>query len=205
MDSRIIIFTRYPIPGKTKTRLIPVLGAEGAAALHRCMTEHTVRVVRNLAQALDFSIEVRFSEGNIGLMSQWLGEDHIFREQSGSDVGDRMWRAFREAFEDNFRRVVIVGCDCPGIHETILETSLDLLKEKDLVLGPANDGGYYLVGMRKPHRELFVDVSWGSDRVLAQTLVIAREQGLSVSLVSALDDIDRPEDLNKLNAEEWIA
>ncbi len=202
---KIIIFTRYPAPGKTKTRLIPALGADGAALLYRNMTQHAMDVVKGLAKTRDFSLEIRYYEGNRELISKWLGIELFYREQTGPDLGERMWRAFQDAFQEGRTRVLIIGCDCPGIHGEILETALERLAEYDLVLGPANDGGYYLVGLSTPCRPLFRNVTWGSNEVLAQTLTIARECGLSVGFVDALDDIDRPEDLLRLNAEKWMA
>ncbi len=205
MDSKIIIFTRYPEPGKTKTRLIPALGADGAARLYRQMAEHTVRVARKLIETRGVSLEVRYNGAAKDTMSSWLGDDLTYREQTGNDLGDRMWLAFRDAFDDGFTRVVIVGCDCPGISTDILDAAVERLTNWDLVLGPANDGGYYLMGLQKPHQELFRNVAWGTDRVLGETVGIARYLQLSVIFVSALDDVDRPEDLLKFESERWIA
>jgi uncharacterized protein len=203
--SKIIILTRYPEPGKTKTRLIPALGPDGAADLYRRMAEHAVGVARDLAQVRGVSLEVRYEGASEDLMNSWLGSELLFREQSGSDLGARMWRSFQDAFDEGFSRVVIVGCDCPGMSGAILDTALERLANWDLVLGPANDGGYYLMGLRKPHRELFRNVAWGTDRVLDQTVGIARRLQLSVIFVSALDDVDRPQDLLKLESERWVS
>jgi uncharacterized protein len=205
MDSKVIIFTRYPEPGKTKTRLITALGPDGAARLYRQMAEHTVGTARNLTRARNVSLEVRYEGASKDLMSSWLGHDLDYREQTGNDLGDRMWWAFQDAFDDGLTRVVVVGCDCPGINVDILDAALEQLANWDLVLGPANDGGYYLIGLRKPCQELFRSIAWGSDRVLDQTLGIARCRQLSVFFVSALNDVDRPEDLLKFECEKWIA
>jgi uncharacterized protein len=205
MDSKIIIFTRYPEPGKTKTRLISALGPDGAATLYRRMAEHTVGVARELAQIRGVSLEVRYHGATKDLMSSWLGDDLDYREQTGHDLGARMSRAFEDAFDDGFTRVIIVGCDCPGISIGILDTALERLTEWDLVLGPANDGGYYLIGLREPHSELFRNVAWGTDRVLDQTVGIAHYLQLSVIFVSALDDVDRPQDLLKLESKKWVS
>ena len=205
MTSKIIIFTRYPEPGKTKTRLIPALGPDGAADLYRQMAEHTVGVARDLAQVRGVSLEVRYEGASEDLMNSWLGDELLFREQSGSDLGARMWRSFQDAFDEGVSRVVIVGCDCPGMSGAILDTALERLANWDLALGPANDGGYYLMGLREPHPELFRNVAWGTDRVLDQTVGIARHLQLSVVFVSALDDVDRPQDLLKLESERWVS
>jgi uncharacterized protein len=205
MDSKIIIFTRYPEPGKTKTRLIPALGQDGAATLYRRMAEHTVGVARDLAQVRGISLEVRYEGASEDLMNSWLGDELLYREQTGSDLGARMWWSFQDAFDDGFSQVVIVGCDCPGMNVAILDAALEQLRNWDLVLGPANDGGYYLMGLRKPHRELFQNVAWGTGWVLDQTVGIARSLQLSVILVSALDDVDRPQDLLKFESKKWVS
>ncbi len=113
MVERIVVFARYPEPGLTKTRLIPALGREGAAELHRRMTEHTLSRVRSLMRIRAVSIEVRYVGGDRTKMTHWLGSDLTFRQQRGANLGSRMAGAFRKAFQDGAKRVVIIGTDCP--------------------------------------------------------------------------------------------
>ena len=195
MTETLIVFTRYPEPGKTKTRMIPALGAEGAANLQRQLTEHTLKQVEKLKSIRLISSEFHFTGGNKQLMREWLGENLIYYPQQSGDLGQRMYSAFAQAFATGSKRVVIIGIDCPDINELLLNQAFDLLKNKDLVLGSAEDGGYYLIGLSCLFMQLFKDISWGSDRVLEQTTNIANKLGLNFDYLTTLNDIDRPEDL----------
>ncbi|MGO8878002.1 MAG: TIGR04282 family arsenosugar biosynthesis glycosyltransferase [Desulfomonilaceae bacterium] len=199
VSARIIVFTRYPEPGRTKTRLIPLLGAKGAATLQGKLTEQVVSVVKRFSRSCNVSMEIRYNGGCVDLMSQWLGDDLLYRRQTGVGLGAKMYQAFQDAFEEGCARVVVIGADILGISESILGGALDCLAEHDLVLGPANDGGYYLLGLRAPQPELFREISWGSGEVLRETVELAREFGLSLGFVKALDDVDRPDDIHKFN------
>ena len=123
-------------------------------------------------------MEVRYEGGNRRLMEQWLGSHITYRSQSLGDIGSRMAKAFSQAFTKGKTRVVIVGSDCPGITETTVRAAFDLLDQFDLVLGPANDGGYYLIGLRQEESKLFEDVPWDTAEVGARTLEIADQLGL---------------------------
>jgi rSAM/selenodomain-associated transferase 1 len=201
-SARIIVFTRYPEPGKTKTRLIPLLGARGAATLQCKLTEQVVSLVKRFSRSRNVTMEIRYNGGSVDLMSQWLGDDLLYRKQLGGDLGARMYQAFQEAFAEGCARVIVVGSDILGFSESILQDALDCLAEHDLVLGPANDGGYYLLGLRASQPELFREISWGSAEVLRETTELASQLGLSLGFVKALDDVDRPEDIQKLNLYE---
>ncbi|MEH1780190.1 MAG: TIGR04282 family arsenosugar biosynthesis glycosyltransferase [Nostoc sp.] len=191
----LIIFTRYPEPGKTKTRLIPVLGIVGAANLQRQMSEYTIFQVQELQKAIDISMEVRFAGGDSQLMEDWLGLDLVYRSQSKGDLGLRMARSLFEAFQSGMEQVIIIGTDCPGVNAQILATAFEKLDAFDLVLGPAIDGGYYLIGLRQPIPELFVNIDWGTNGVFQKTVDIAQKLNLSYVNLSPLADVDRPEDL----------
>ena len=192
---RLIIFTRYPEPGMTKTRLIPVLGPEGAADLHRRMGEHTMAWARFLQTHSPVSVEVRFAGGDENLLRQWLGPDFLYHDQGRGDLGERMARAIADSFQSGGERVVLVGTDCPGLTGVLVQRALELLKSNDLVLGPASDGGYYLIGVRRIVPQLFSEILWGTSEVLEKTLRIADKMQLRVFLLEPLDDVDRPEDL----------
>ena len=194
-SERFILFTRYPEPGKTKTRLIRVLGPHGAADLQKQMTEHVLARTTGFVDERGVDLEVRYEGGNRGLMEKWLGSHISYRSQGRGDVGTRMAQAFSQAFNQGKKRVVIVGSDCPGINEATVRTAFDLLDQFDLVLGPANDGGYYLIGLRQEKPQLFEDVPWGTAEVGASTLEIANRLGLRWVKVEPLDDVDREEDI----------
>jgi rSAM/selenodomain-associated transferase 2/rSAM/selenodomain-associated transferase 1 len=200
-SERLILFTRYPEPGKTKTRLIPVLGPHGAADLQKQMTEHVLARTGGFVGDRRVDMEVRHEGGNRGLMEKWLGSHISYRSQGRGDVGTRMAQAFSQAFNQGKKRVVIVGSDCPGINEATVRTAFDLLDQFDLVLGPANDGGYYLIGLRQEKPQLFEDVPWGTAEVGARTLEIAIQLGLRWVKVEPLDDVDRAEDIEVWESE----
>ena len=194
---RLVVFTRYPVPGETKTRLIPALGAEGAAELQRDMTEHTVKIALS---SEGLSVEIRYAGGTQERMEEWLGTEVQCREQAAGDLGERMSEAFAAAFSEEVDRCVLIGTDCPEIAEGILRAAFDALGRHDLVLGPATDGGYYLIGMRRTAAEravpaVFRDIDWGSGDVFHSTLAKVEELGLRCALFAPLDDVDRPEDL----------
>ncbi|MFN6518104.1 MAG: TIGR04282 family arsenosugar biosynthesis glycosyltransferase [Nostoc sp. CreGUA01] len=192
----LIIFTRYPEPGKTKTRLIPVLGSVGAANLQRQMTEHTIFNVKELQTVIDISVEVRFAGGNMELMQQWLGLDLVYQSQGEGDLGSRMARSLLQAFQSGAEKAIIIGTDCPGLNAQILATAFEKLHTFDLVLGPALDGGYYLIGLRQTIPELFANIEWGTAQVFQKTVEIAQKFNLSQINLIKLADVDRPEDLS---------
>nr|WP_290226107.1 TIGR04283 family arsenosugar biosynthesis glycosyltransferase [Trichocoleus desertorum] len=192
---RLIIFTRYPEPGKTKTRLIPALGPERAAILQQRMTEHTLAQAQLLQASSAIALEVRFTGGDRYLMRSWLGTELAHRSQGEGNLGQRMTQAFQSAFRAGMQRVVIIGIDCPDLDAIILSKAFQELQQHDLVLGPATDGGYYLIGLRRFVPELFQDIAWSTDRVWQQTIAIAQQHHLSVGSLPPLDDVDRPEDL----------
>jgi hypothetical protein len=199
MTEHLIIFTRYPVPGKTKRRLIPALGPEGAAHLQREMTLHTLAWAKELIGRPGGCVEVRFAGGDESLMRECFGSEFPYRPQGDGDLGRRMGRAFCDAFRSGAARTVIVGSDCPQLCAEMVRTAFDRLAEHDLVLGPATDGGYYLIGLRGEVLRLLDDMPWGTSDVLDKTLQMAARLGLSVAQLRPLADVDRPEDLEVFN------
>lgn len=194
MKDCLIVFTRYPDPGRTKTRLIALLGAEGAAKLHRQLTETVITQVKELQ---DILIQVHFTGGNQQLMQEWLGENLTYQKQTEGDLGQRMATAFETAFNNGMEKVVIIGSDCPTLNDQIIASAFAALSQNELVLGPATDGGYYLIGLKRLIPELFSGINWGTSEVLQQTVEIAGNLNLAVAYITTLSDIDRPEDLEK--------
>lgn len=190
---RVIVFTRYPEAGKTKTRLIPVLGAGPAAELQRRMTARALRHAEEAAGPGDV-LEIRYAGGDADLMRRAFGERR-YRGQGGGDLGRRMLRSLEEAFSQGSDRVVVIGTDCPDLDGPLVREAFDLLAENDAVIGPAEDGGYYLIGLSRPVPELFDRLPWGTGRVLRRTLAVASGLGLRVAMLRRLQDVDRPADL----------
>ncbi len=194
----IIVFTRFPEPGITKTRLIPALGPEGACRLQREMTEKMVAQVQQLKKSYPLMMEIHFSGGSRELMADWLGRDLEYEIQGAGDLGSRMGRAFQQGFRKGWKQVTLIGSDLPDLTPSIIRESFARLADHDLVLGPARDGGYYLIGLKTPRPELFgSSIVWGTGEVLKNTLTAADRLGLKTALLTMLRDVDRPEDLTE--------
>lgn len=205
IPEKLIIFTRYPEPGKTKTRLIPALGAEKAANLHRQLIQNTLNQAQNLTKNRPVEVEVKYAGGSQELMQKLIPPPINCSPQSQGDLGERMKNALAENFSEQKQRILIIGTDCPGLDNHRLTQAFDQLYHHDLVLGPALDGGYYLIGMQRTIPELFRKIDWGTELVLQQTLAIAQHLNLSYSLLDPLADIDRPEDLTLFNFEAKLS
>ena len=195
---RLILFTRYPEAGRVKTRLIPALGAEGAAMLHRRLVSHALSAAEAWRSSVSGELEIRFDGGDEEAMRQWLGEGMVYRQQGGGDLGERLARAFEESCREGGKATVVIGSDCPALGPAQLGKAFRALSEKRVVLGPATDGGYYLIGLTRQVPELFHGIEWGTGSVLAKSLGILAGLKIEPFLLEPLDDIDRPEDLKVL-------
>ncbi len=150
------------------------------------------------ALALSCDIEVWYAGGSEELMQNWLGTDLLYREQPSGDLGDRMCAAFRSAFDQDYQSVMIVGTDCPGLTTALLIEGFAALQSRVVTIGPAIDGGYYLIGLQWLVPELFKGISWSTATVLQETLQAADRLNLDLMLLPCLHDIDTPEDLKYL-------
>jgi hypothetical protein len=196
VKNRLIVFSRYPLPGHAKTRLIPALGATGAASLQRKMTEHCLQNVAHL-QTPNRRIEIHYTGGTQRQMHRWLGHNFTYRQQSPGNLGQRMERAFRDSHTAGCDRTVIMGTDCLELSGPILEKAFEKLDAHDLVLGPSADGGYYLIGMKKPVN-VFSGIEWGQGSVLTDTLRLAEQKGQNCAMLEVLSDVDHPKDLQNM-------
>jgi len=194
-QEQLIVFTRYPEPGTTKTRLAKALGNKGAADIQKKLTELTLVQARQFLHLRPAEVVVYFEGGSLELVRSWLGPDLHYLAQGNGNLGQRMANAFTAAFKHGYKRIVMIGTDCPDLQASHLAQAFALLCHKDLVIGPATDGGYYLIGLRLEEKALFKEVPWGADTVLAKTLTIAKQKGLSTDFLETLSDVDRPEDL----------
>jgi len=189
------VFARFPEGGKVKTRLIPALGPERAAALHAVLTRRTLDVTRRFCRDRLCDLEIQFAGGDVLRMQSQFGSENQYSTQHGADLGERLEHAVAMAFAAGTGRVMVIGTDCPEIEPARLEEAFARLSHSDLVLGPAIDGGYYLIGMQDHHAELFRGIDWGTEHVLRQTIEKARRSRLRVSQLPPLSDVDYPEDL----------
>ncbi len=194
---RLIVFTRCPAPGRTKTRLIPAIGAVRSAQLQREMTVGALDRARQLRRTTRVEIEVRYAGAALGRMRRWLGRDVAYAAQGDGDLGERMKRAFDEAFGAGCGKVVLVGTDCPELSAEHLREAFEALDGSDLAVSPSADGGYWLIGLRR-RVDVFAGVEWSTESVLSQTLERARAEGVGVRTLSMLTDVDRREDLGRL-------
>lgn len=182
---RLVVFTRFPEPGKAKTRLIPALGADGAAALHRRLTEHTLTAARTSG----LQVEVHITGAPPAAFHDWIGEDLMIVEQRDGDLGDRLRAAATPG------PVLFIGSDLPDISAAHLAEAAGHLSEGRAVLGPAEDGGYWALGLPVAADYLFRDMPWSTEEVFAITLQRLRDHGAEPVLLPTLADCDRPEDL----------
>ena len=187
-EEALILFVKNPAFGKVKTRLAATVGAPMALRIYQALLLR----LRQTAEKLPFRRYAFFSDEN-WTPREWPEETYQRRIQIGEDIGIRMHNAFAEVLSEN-RRAILVGSDIPGLTTTIIKTAFKELKEKDLVLGPARDGGYYLIGLKAPCAGLFEGISWSTKKVLEQTLQKAKQLGLSYALLPTLSDVDYEED-----------
>lgn len=193
---RLIVMTRIPEAGRVKTRLIPTLGSEGAATVHEALLRKTLQHADQHSLKSEVDVDVRFTGGTVSAIETLCSNlNGTWREQRGTDLGERMQLAIEEAFVEGARQVVVIGTDCPDLSPEILEAAWRQLDEQDVVLGPSTDGGYYLVGVNQPNEGLFRGIDWGTENVLRQTLDRCRELRVSVGLLAPLTDVDEAENL----------
>jgi rSAM/selenodomain-associated transferase 2/rSAM/selenodomain-associated transferase 1 len=200
-ERRLILFSRYPVPGRAKTRLIPLLGPLGAAEAHRWLTENTLAVLMRSYRA---PVEMAYTDATRDQVRRWLTKYRIpCYPQPEGDLGRRMASVIRRAFDQGAQQVVLVGTDVPGIKPRHVAAAFDALAGHDMVLGPSHDGGYWLIGCRRPIR-VFNGIDWGTSSVLDQTIRAAEDQGLSSTLLERLQDIDTEADIRRWRPErEW--
>ena len=178
----LIVFGRQPAAGRVKTRLAKEIGAEEACSVYRELLQETLEAAAGVdaVRYLYLPPGDRFDPG----------QAFSLREQSGSDLGERMDSAFRDTFSAGHRRVVLVGSDCPYLTPDLIGEAFSLLDESETVFGPAKDGGYYLVGQRTPARDLFSGIPWSTERVWELTRARLGKQNWSCSVLEKLEDID---------------
>ena len=186
----LIVFVKAPRVGTVKTRLAQQIGAKAACDAY----QQLVRAVLNRIDSLHH-VQLRYNPDDAASeIAQWRRRTWTLSPQGVGDLGERLAGAFAESFAAGASRVVVIGSDCPWLSAADIEEAWNDLETHDLVLGPARDGGYWLVGLRGPSPELFSDISWSSETVLAQTIQRARARELRVRLLRELRDVDTLED-----------
>ena len=191
-ELRILVFARAPVAGACKTRLVPRLGRAGAAAAQRKLTEHCLH---HSGEAGLAPVELHAApDSRHGSFLRMRRRHRLrLRRQSGRDLGRRMSRAIAQALA-GCGGAIVIGTDCPAMDTFFLHQACAALRKHDAVLGPASDGGYVLIGLRRPEPRLFAGIAWGGPRVLAQTRRRLQRLGLSWRELPALWDVDTPRD-----------
>lgn len=192
-DAVVVVYARAPRAGEVKTRLAAETGPTAALAIYRRLVQHVIGQARNVAGA---ATEVHVTPPDAhDEMAKWLGADLTYRPQVSGELGHRMRASFEGAFASGYRRVVIVGSDVPALRSELMEEALNALRAHRVVLGPANDGGYYLIGMSELVPEAFENIDWGTERVLSQTASRLTKLGITPRMLEPLTDVDRAADL----------
>jgi len=184
----IIVFTRNPEYGKVKTRLAKTIGDNSALNIYKFLLNHTEKTIRNVNcdKAIYYSEKIRDND-------IWDPSIYHKHQQKGDDLGVRMLNAFENAFNNKYKKVVIVGSDLFDLNPNHLEEAFNQLDKNDYVIGPAKDGGYYLLGMKNLHAQVFLNKDWGTSTVYKNTM--ADLQNESVFLLEELNDVDTYDDM----------
>ncbi|MED5353762.1 MAG: TIGR04282 family arsenosugar biosynthesis glycosyltransferase [Nitrospinota bacterium] len=193
-NNAVILFARDPILGQVKTRLNSFLDDETILKLYKCFLEDSLAKIQQVGNA-DCFVGISH-ENNSGFFNKLESFGMTLFSQQGKDLGDKMRRAFIDRFMQGYNKVVIIGSDSPSLPVSYINKALD--SERDLVLGPSIDGGYYLIAMRGKVFEVFSGVDWGTDKVLYETLQRVKEGSFSFDLLPVWYDVDLPEDLKFL-------
>ncbi|MCK4753412.1 MAG: TIGR04282 family arsenosugar biosynthesis glycosyltransferase [Planctomycetes bacterium] len=197
-DSCVIFFVKYPTAGRVKTRLAEQVGEKEATRIYESFVVDLLATLRNLNVR---SIRIFFNPPEAReQFCQWLGEEHFYVQQEGSDLGEKMKNAFRFVFAEGFSKAVVIGSDSPDLPEDFLKQGFKALDDCDAVIGPANDGGYYLIGFSKGGflSEAFKGVEWGGGDVFERSVGILQEHGRNARFLPRWYDVDTLEDLEAL-------
>lgn len=204
MRTAVVIMTKIPVPGYAKTRMMPEMTADECAEFHRACLTDICRTVKKtgypgflyyVSQCID---RVTLDNRNLLGVDEYILDYFVMKPQKGDDLGQRMLEAIREVLID-FNAVIVIGGDIPELTASLLLEASQRLHDFDVVLGPAIDGGYYLIAMTKPYNEIFADVPWGTGHVLGITLEKLRKGKKTYSLLPELHDIDTWEDIKLYN------
>jgi len=189
----LLVFLKWPEPGATKTRLVPALGTEGAARLYRLLAETGMEATRPREREYERLLCFAPQDARERIQA-WFPGEALWAQPEG-DLGQRMAAAFDEGFRRGAERVALVGTDVPWVSRSLVARGLAALASADLVLGPAHDGGYYLVALARPRPELFAGVEWSTPGVLSATRARAARLGLKDQCLEPMRDIDTVDDL----------
>lgn len=191
----LILMTRIPIAGQTKTRLMDIMSGDECANLHRAFLKDLFNTFKSLRKDMDIYLTYT-PENSLGIIEDIIPEYIKAFPQRGEGLGNKMYNAINYTLSLGYENVILIGSDIPHIRYGDIIDAFHILDKNDIVLGPSYDGGYYLVGMKKPNESLFnIGKKWGGKSVLESTIDMANNQSLSVGLAAKYMDIDTKEDL----------
>lgn len=191
----LIYFVKFPEPGKVKTRLAKVVGDPRAAQAYRELTETNLGILNSLPPNLAKVIITFYPFEKEEAIRSWLSGPYEYRAQKGSELGTRLQNAFQFAFEKGFKKVMALGSDTLGLRPDLISKGFDALEFYDVVMGPAYDGGYYLIGTNRKQPSIFKNIPWSSADVYESTLNKLIEKNLFYYLLQKLDDLDEAKNL----------
>lgn len=193
----LVIFVKAPVAGRVKTRLCPPLSFDQAAELYLAFVKDTLAFTAGIPET---RVEVAYAPSDDHPALDWIGPQArpAFFLQQGADLGRRLENAFAKGFSEGAGKIVIIGSDTPHLDPAIAGEAFSALDRTEAVLGPAKDGGYYLIGLRRARPCLFARIPWSSDKVFAETMARARMEGVSLECLPELEDIDTFADLKRL-------
>lgn len=192
-EQTVLIFTRNPELGKVKTRLAAGVGDEAALAIYKFLLEHTVSITKDLSADKQVFYSEKIRSGDL-----WNENSYIKKLQYGVDLGARMHKAFEDSFKAGYNKVIIIGSDMYDLSQKDIDLAFSELDHHDFVVGPAQDGGYYLLGMTFLLPQLFQNKEWGTETVLEDTLKDLRSH--SFKLLEVRNDVDYYEDIKGIDA-----
>jgi hypothetical protein len=190
-DRLLLIFTRNPKLGKCKTRLAATIGDQAALDIYMILIRHTAEITKDLS----CSKEVYYSE-EVPENDLWGKDNYAKQLQKGNDLGERMYNAFKSGFQKGYKKIILIGSDIYDLNSETIEEAFVEIENADFVIGPAADGGYYLVGMKTLNNEIFQNKNWGTETVLEDTLNNLNHK--KVKLLEIKNDIDVYEDLEDI-------
>lgn len=198
-DSLQLIFVKHPVPGRVKTRLGATLGHDTAVAIYQELLTYTCRLTQPLSADKAVWYGNDYPETDL-----WSEAGYKRFPQTGRDLGFRMQEAFEWGFSRGYKKIQIIGSDCATLTTEILEQGLEVLEESDFVVGPAEDGGYYLIGMNAPFYRIFKNKEWSTESVLPETIRDLREGEKMYQFLPTLSDIDHEADLKGTFLEHFL-
>lgn len=194
MTDCLLIFYKVPELSPVKTRLASVIGQVEAQNVYQKLVQHTINELLHLSCHKHVFYYPQVVEQDI-----WTSVAAAKHKQSTGDLGDKMSMAFKTGFQMQYKKVIIIGTDCPEITHQHISRAFEMLDSMDVVIGPAADGGYYLLGMKQPQLALFKNILWSTTSVFSSTMQVCKQEKLSYSLLETLHDIDEAEDLKYLS------